>query len=125
VSAYAVIKTGGKQMRAVVDELIVVEKLVGEPGDVVEFDEVLLHADGSDVKVGAPTIADFKVWGEIEDQRRAPEELSPHQGPPPARDRGAHHRARRLCAGGQAARREGRSQDCDEGQGEGGRQGRA
>jgi large subunit ribosomal protein L21 len=71
VSAYAVIKTGGKQLRAAVDDLIVVEKLEGEPGDVVSFGEVLLHADGSNVTVGAPTIADFQVHGEIADQRRA------------------------------------------------------
>lgn len=71
MSAYAVIKTGGKQLRAAVDELIVVEKLEGEPGDVVSFGEVLLHADGDNVVIGAPTIADFLVHGEIADQRRA------------------------------------------------------
>ncbi len=71
MSAYAVIKTGGKQLRAAVDDLIVVEKLEGEPGDVVSFGEVLLHADGSDINVGAPTIANFLVHGEIADQRRA------------------------------------------------------
>jgi large subunit ribosomal protein L21 len=71
VSAFAIIKTGGKQMRAAVDDVIVVEKLEGAPGDAVTFGEVLLHQDGDAVTVGAPTIAGFAVHGEIAGQRRA------------------------------------------------------
>jgi large subunit ribosomal protein L21 len=71
VSAYAVIKTGGKQLRVAPDDLVVVEKLLGAPGEVVSFPEVLMLVDGGDVKVGAPTIAGVAVHGEIEDQRRA------------------------------------------------------
>jgi large subunit ribosomal protein L21 len=71
VSAYAVIKTGGKQLRVAQDDLVVVEKLAGEPGDIVSFGEVLMLADGDDVKVGAPTLDGVAVHGEIADQRRA------------------------------------------------------
>lgn len=71
LSAYAVIKTGGKQLRVTQDDLVVVEKLVGEPGETVSFGEVLMLADGKDVKVGAPTLEGVAVHGEIADQRRA------------------------------------------------------
>jgi large subunit ribosomal protein L21 len=71
VSAYAVIKTGGKQLRVAQDDYIVAEKLVGAPGEVVSFADVLMLVDGGDVKVGAPTLAGVAVHGEIEDQRRA------------------------------------------------------
>jgi len=71
VSAYAVIKTGGKQVRVAQDDLIVVEKLVGEAGDAVSFDDVLMLVDGDTVKIGEPTVAGVAVQGEITDQRRA------------------------------------------------------
>jgi large subunit ribosomal protein L21 len=71
VSAYAVIKTGGKQLRVAPDDFVVVEKLVGAPGEVVSFGEVLMLVDGGDVKIGAPTLAGVAVHGEIADQRRA------------------------------------------------------
>ncbi len=70
MSAYAVIKTGGKQLRVAPDDLVVVERLAGEPGDVVSFSEVLLLADGEDVKIGAPTLEGVAVHGEIVDQGR-------------------------------------------------------
>lgn len=71
MSAYAVIKTGGKQLRVAPDDLVVVEKLAGEPGETVSFGEVLMLADGSDVKIGAPTLDGVAVHGEIAEQRRA------------------------------------------------------
>jgi large subunit ribosomal protein L21 len=71
VGAFAVIKTGGKQLRVAQDDIVVVEKLAGEPGDVVSFGDVLMLADGKDVKVGAPTLEGVAVHGEIADQRRA------------------------------------------------------
>jgi len=71
VSAYAVIKTGGKQVRVAQDDLIVVEKLVGEAGDAVSFDDVLMLVDGDTVKIGEPTLDGVAVQGEITDQRRA------------------------------------------------------
>jgi large subunit ribosomal protein L21 len=63
---YAVIATGGKQYRVQPGETIKVEKLEGatEKG-AVTFDQVLLVADGTDVKVGAPMLPGVKVTGEV------------------------------------------------------------
>ena len=51
---YAVIKTGGKQYRVQAGDMLIVEKLVGEPGAKVAFDQVLMLGDGAGVTVGAP-----------------------------------------------------------------------
>lgn len=53
---YAVIKTGGKQYRVQPGDLLVVEKLEGEPGAEIAFDQVLMLGDGGDVTVGAPVV---------------------------------------------------------------------
>lgn len=50
---YAVIKTGGKQYRVQAGDLLVVEKLDGEPGAEVAFGEVLMLGEGEAVTVGA------------------------------------------------------------------------
>ena len=63
---YAVIATGGKQYRVQPGETIKIEKLDGVADQgAVEFDQVLLVADGADVKVGAPTLPGAKVTGEV------------------------------------------------------------
>ena len=62
---YAVIKTGGKQYRVEEGATIRVEKLPGDAGTQVELGEVLLVADGENVKVGQPTVAGAKVKAEI------------------------------------------------------------
>jgi large subunit ribosomal protein L21 len=62
---YAVIATGGKQYRVTKDGLVRVEKLDAEPGATVEFGEVLLIGEGSDVKVGSPTLRGGKVIGTV------------------------------------------------------------
>ena len=53
---YAVFRSGGKQYRAAKGDLLRVEKLDAAPGDKVEFDQVLLVGEGSDVSVGAPGV---------------------------------------------------------------------
>jgi large subunit ribosomal protein L21 len=58
---YAVIATGGKQYRVEKNSLLKVEKLDAEPGSTVQFSEVLLIADGADIKVGKPHLAGSKV----------------------------------------------------------------
>jgi large subunit ribosomal protein L21 len=63
---YAVIATGGKQYRVQPGETIKIEKLEGaQDKGAVTFDQVLLVADGADVKVGAPTLPGVKVTGEV------------------------------------------------------------
>ncbi len=53
---YAVIKTGGKQYRVSAGDLIVVEKLEGEAGAAVQFNEVLMLGDEAGAIVGAPLV---------------------------------------------------------------------
>ena len=63
---YAVIATGGKQYRVQPGETIKIEKLEGAKDQgAVTFDQVLLFADGDQVKVGAPTVPGAKVTGEV------------------------------------------------------------
>ena len=61
---YAVIETGGKQYRVQEGDIINVEKLNVEAGDVVTFDRVLLVSDGKEVKVGTPYV-DQAVTGTV------------------------------------------------------------
>jgi large subunit ribosomal protein L21 len=53
---FAVIKTGGKQYRVQAGDMLVVEKLDGEAGAAVAFNEVLMVGEGADVLVGAPLV---------------------------------------------------------------------
>jgi large subunit ribosomal protein L21 len=53
---YAVIKTGGKQYRVQPGDVMIVEKLDGDVGAAVKFDQVLAHGEGADVTLGAPVI---------------------------------------------------------------------
>ena len=65
---FAVIRTGGKQYKVAQDDLIAVEKLAGEPGAVVEFDEVLMLGDGAEVATGAPLVAGATVSATVVEQ---------------------------------------------------------
>jgi large subunit ribosomal protein L21 len=62
---YAVIVSGGKQHRVKEGETLKLEKLEVETGGSVEFDRVLLVANGDDVKVGAPVVDGAKVTAEV------------------------------------------------------------
>ena len=62
---YAIIKTGGKQVKVEVGQAIYVEKLNVEAGEKVVFDEVIL-VGGESTKVGAPTVAGATVEGTVE-----------------------------------------------------------
>lgn len=62
---YAVIETGGKQYRVQPGDTVVVEKLTGDAGDSIEFDQVLLVATDDSVAVGRPLVDGAKVTGEI------------------------------------------------------------
>jgi large subunit ribosomal protein L21 len=68
---YAVIKTGGKQYRVQAGDLLVVEKLDGEPGAQVAFEEVLMIGEGADVTVGAPLIDGAAVSATLVETRKA------------------------------------------------------
>lgn len=62
---FAIIKTGGKQYLVEAGRYYEFEKLEGEEGTKVEFAEVLLVADGDNVKVGKPFVEGAKVTGKI------------------------------------------------------------
>jgi large subunit ribosomal protein L21 len=61
---FAVIKTGGKQYRVAAEDKIKIDGIDREPGEIVEFGEVLMLG-GDNVQVGAPTIAGAMVAGEV------------------------------------------------------------
>jgi len=62
---YAIIRTGGKQFRVEPGKTIRIPSLLGEAGSSVEFNDVLLGSDGSNVRTGVPTLAGARVTGEI------------------------------------------------------------
>jgi len=68
---YAVVKTGGKQYRVSKDNILKVERLVGDAGDVVTLNDVLMLGDGKDITVGAPMVDGASVAAEILEQSRA------------------------------------------------------
>ena len=67
---YAVVKTGGKQYRVSKDDILKVERLPGEAGDVVTLGDVLMLGDGADVTLGAPMVDGASVAAEILEQKR-------------------------------------------------------
>jgi large subunit ribosomal protein L21 len=64
---FAVIKTGGKQYKVAAGDKLVVEKIEGEAGSTITFDQVLMVGDDSSVKVGAPVVAGATVAAELVD----------------------------------------------------------
>ncbi len=69
---YAVIKTGGKQYRVTEGQTLKVEKLEVEEGTSVEFDTVLMVADGDRIQIGAPYVEGARVTATVEAQGRGP-----------------------------------------------------
>ncbi|MDW6021656.1 50S ribosomal protein L21 [Mesorhizobium sp. BAC0120] len=67
---FAVIKTGGKQYRVVANDLLKVDRLAGNPGDIVEFSQVLAVGEGADATIGAPLVAGALVTAEVVEQGR-------------------------------------------------------
>ena len=111
---YAVIKTGGKQYRIQPGDLLVVEKLDGEPGAEVAFGDVLLLGDDEAITVGAPLVDGAKVSATLIETRKGEkvkifkkirrQGLSPHPRAPPVGNRPARHRDRRRRQVGQVGR---------------------
>ena len=66
---FAVIKTGGKQYRVAADDVLKIEKLKGEPGEIVQLGDVLV-VGGDSVTLGAPTVAGASVAAEVLEQSR-------------------------------------------------------
>lgn len=68
---YAVIKTGGKQYRVSEGDTLRVEKLDGDAGETIEFDQVLAVGEGADLKIGTPFVKGGKVTATVKQQGRA------------------------------------------------------
>jgi large subunit ribosomal protein L21 len=72
---FAVIKTGGKQYRVAADDLLQVEKIKGEPGEIVQFGEVLV-VGGDTATLGTPTVEGASVAAEVVEQGRGPKVIA-------------------------------------------------
>jgi large subunit ribosomal protein L21 len=71
VSAYAIVKTGGKQYKVAVGDVVEVEKLDGEPGTEHIF-PALLVVDGGEVTSDADALAKVSVVGKVVEQTKGP-----------------------------------------------------
>ena len=69
---YAVICAGGKQYRVSNGERITVEKLNREAGQDVELDNVLMVADGENIKIGQPSVKDARVLAKVLSHKKGP-----------------------------------------------------
>lgn len=67
---FAVIKTGGKQYRVTSGDVLKIEKLAGEAGDILEFTEVLMVGEGASATIGKPFVEGALVTAEVADQGR-------------------------------------------------------
>jgi large subunit ribosomal protein L21 len=72
---FAVIKTGGKQYRVAADDKLKVEKIDGEPGQIIQFGEVLV-VGGDAVTLGTPTVAGASVAAAVIEQSRHPKVIA-------------------------------------------------
>ena len=68
---YAVFRSGGKQYRAAKGDVLRLEKIDGDEGATVKFDEVLLVGEGSDIKVGSPTLSGSTVSAKVLQQGKS------------------------------------------------------
>jgi large subunit ribosomal protein L21 len=68
---FAVIRTGGKQYRVAAEDVLQVDKVKGDPGEIIQFGEVLV-VGGDNVSLGAPTVAGASVAAEVLEQGRGP-----------------------------------------------------
>jgi large subunit ribosomal protein L21 len=69
---YAVVRTGGKQVRMAAGDQVRIEKLPGDVGDSIELSDVLLVGGGDAVKIGTPLVDGARVTATITAQARHP-----------------------------------------------------
>jgi large subunit ribosomal protein L21 len=68
---YAIFRSGGKQYQVAPGTVLRLERIPGEIGEAVTFDQVLAVADGDRVDFGTPVLAETSVVGRIVEQARA------------------------------------------------------
>ncbi len=70
---YAIIQSGGRQVRVDPGAVVTLDKLTAEPGEEVTFDQVLfVEKDGGQMVAGAPFVADARVVGVVAGEARGP-----------------------------------------------------
>ena len=67
---YAIVESGGKQYRVSQGDVVRLEKLTAQEGEVVELDKVLLVSDGNGVKVGNPYVEGARVTVKVQGHGR-------------------------------------------------------
>jgi large subunit ribosomal protein L21 len=67
---FAVLKTGGKQYKVAKNDIIEIERLPGEAGETIVFDQILMVGDGTSATAGAPLIAGASVAGTLLEQAK-------------------------------------------------------
>ncbi|RDI63834.1 50S ribosomal protein L21 [Nocardia pseudobrasiliensis] len=71
MATYAIVKTGGKQYKVAVGDLVKVEKLEGAPGTAVSLEPVLI-VDGATLTTDKDALAKISVSAEVVDQTKGP-----------------------------------------------------
>jgi large subunit ribosomal protein L21 len=72
---FAVIKTGGKQYKVASGDILRIEKVTGNAGDTVQFNEILM-VGGDKPVIGAPAVAGAAVQAEILEQGKGPKVIN-------------------------------------------------
>jgi large subunit ribosomal protein L21 len=68
---YAVLKSGGKQYKVEQGQVLRLEKLPGDVGSAIKFDQILMVGDGESIQIGQPLVDGASVEGHIVDQGRS------------------------------------------------------
>ena len=70
---FAIIESGGRQLKVSKGSVVTVDRFEAEPGQEVSIDRVLvLEKDGGEILAGAPFVADVKVLGVVDGEARGP-----------------------------------------------------
>ena len=72
---YAVLKSGGKQYKVSAGDVILVEKIIGESGSKVKFDNIIMMGEGAKIHVEESELKNATVTGEVIEQTRGPKLL--------------------------------------------------
>ena len=69
---YAVLKSGGKQYKVSAGDVILVEKILGESGSKITFEDIIMMGEGAQVHIEETELKTASVTGEIIEQTRGP-----------------------------------------------------
>ena len=72
---YAVLKSGGKQYKVSAGDVILVEKIIGDSGSKVTFDNIIMMGEGSKIHIEENELKAASVTGEVIEQTRGPKLL--------------------------------------------------